>query len=69
VGRRGGHIGLLNAFFTAVRGFGWDETLPASATFFPEDYPRPPSRLPRYLAEHIMAQVETTPPTGSSPSS
>jgi integrase len=55
---RGGHIGLLNAFFTAVRGFGWDDTLPASATFFPEDYPRPPSRLPRYLAEHIMAQVE-----------
>ena len=55
---RGGHIGLLNAFFTAVRGFGWDDTLPASAVFFPEDYPRRPRRLPRYLAEHIMAQVE-----------
>lgn len=54
----GGHIGLLNGFFTAVRGFGWDATLPANAMFFPEDYPRPPRRLPRYLAEHIMAQVE-----------
>jgi integrase len=54
----GGHIGLLNSFFTAIRGFGWDATLPANAMFFPEDYPRPPRRLPRYLAEHVMAQIE-----------
>jgi integrase len=54
----GGHIGLLNGFFTAVRGFGWDTTLPANAVFFPEDYPRPPRHLPRYLAEHVMAQIE-----------
>ena len=25
---------------------------------FREDYPRKPARLPRALAEHIMAQVE-----------
>jgi integrase len=53
-----GHIGLLNSFFTAIRGFGWDVTLPANAMFFPEDHPRPPRGLPRYLAEHVMAQVE-----------
>src|SRR6266702_4012109 len=33
-------------------------TLPAGAMIFREDYPRKPARLPRALAEHIMAQVE-----------
>ena len=44
---------------------------------FREDYPRKPARLPRALAEHIMAQVEdpanlgrcATRPSGWSPSS
>jgi integrase len=51
-------IGSLNAFFHAVRRHGWDETLPATATFYPDDFPRPDRRLPRALAEQVMAQVE-----------
>jgi integrase len=51
-------ISSLNAFFQVIRRHQWDETLPTSAAFFPEDYPARPKRLPRYLAEHVMAQVE-----------
>ncbi|MGW6603494.1 tyrosine-type recombinase/integrase [Streptomyces sp. NPDC055036] len=51
-------ISSLNAFFHALRRHGWDHGLPANATFYPEDFPRPDKRLPRGLAEHVMAQVE-----------
>ncbi|MBO3678729.1 tyrosine-type recombinase/integrase [Streptomyces sp. NEAU-YJ-81] len=51
-------IGSLNAFFNAVRRHGWDPSLPANATFYPDDFPRPDKRLPRGLAENVMAQVE-----------
>jgi integrase len=33
-------------------------TLPGTAVFFPKDIPKPPRRLPRYLAETVIAQVE-----------
>ncbi|WP_411130292.1 tyrosine-type recombinase/integrase [Streptomyces sp. x-19] len=56
--RQGSHIGLLNLFFHAVRQHQWDTSLPTSALFFAEDYPKRTERLPRALAEHIMAQVE-----------
>ncbi len=56
--RRGTHIGLLNRFFAAVRQHRWDTALPADATFFAEDYPKREERLPRALAEHVMAQLE-----------
>ena len=52
------HIGQLNAFFDAIRRHGWYDTLPATATFHAEDYPKQPSRLPRALPEHVMAQIE-----------
>jgi integrase len=52
------HIGHLSAFFTAIRQHGWDDSLPATAVFFAEDYPRQAQRLPRAVAEHVMAQVE-----------
>jgi integrase len=55
---RGRDISSLNAFFHAVRRHGWDTTLPANTTFYPEDFPTPQKRLPRGLAEQIMAQVE-----------
>ena len=48
----------LNTFLTAVRRHGWDASLPASAAFFPDDYPRQGQALPRALAAHVMAQVE-----------
>jgi integrase len=56
--RQGAHIGLLNSFFTAIRQHHWDDTLPATAMFFPQDLPKRAERPPRALAEHVMAQVE-----------
>lgn len=56
--RQGVHIGLLNRFFQAVRQHQWDFGLPSSVVFFSEDYPKRTERLPRALAEHVMAQVE-----------
>lgn len=56
--RQGSHIGLLNQFFGAIRQHHWDHTLPAAAMFFTEDYPKRTERLPRALAEHVMAQLE-----------
>jgi integrase len=52
------HVGALNGFLRAVRQHGWDDTLPASAMIFPEDYPKRGQRLPRALAAHVMTQVE-----------
>lgn len=51
-------ISSLNAFLLAVRRHGWDPSLPAGATFYPEDFPQPAKRLPRALAEQVMAQLE-----------
>jgi site-specific recombinase XerD len=51
-------IGQLNMFLTAIRQHGWDDTLPANAMFFPEDFPKEAQWLPRALSEHVMAQLE-----------
>lgn len=56
--RHGSHIGLLNAFFAAIRQHRWNDALPADARFFTEDYPKRPDRLPRALAEQVIAQLE-----------
>jgi integrase/ferredoxin len=56
--RRGAHIGLLNRFFAAIRQHRWDAALPADTMFFTEDYPKREERLPRALAEQVMAQLE-----------
>jgi integrase len=56
--RQGSHVGLLNQFFRAIRQHRWEPALPASAMFFAEDIPKRTERLPRALAEHVMAQVE-----------
>jgi integrase len=52
------HIENLHGFLTAVRQHEWDPALPAGAMIFPEDYPKRGERLPRALAEHVMAQIE-----------
>jgi len=52
------YVGALNGFLRAIRQHGWDDTLPASAAIFPEDFPDRGARLPRALAAHVMAQVE-----------
>jgi integrase len=55
-----GHISALNGLFRDTRRDGWDNgALPAAAVFYPEDYPKPGQRLPRAVAEHVMAQVES----------
>ncbi len=51
-------ISSISAFLDAVRRHEWDTRLPAGAAFYPDDFPKPEKRLPRGLAEHIMAQVE-----------
>ena len=56
--RQGMHIGTLNNFFTAIRQHRWDDGLPPTAMFFAEDQPKRAERLPRSLAEPVMAQVE-----------
>ena len=58
-GTRLKHVSALNGFFRDARRHGWDGgALPAAAVFYPEDYPKIGRRLPRAVAEHIMAQVE-----------
>jgi integrase len=52
------HIENLNGFLTAIRQHERDPGLPAGAMIFPEDYPKRGERLPRALAEHVMAQIE-----------
>lgn len=56
--RHGDHIGQLNSFLHAVRQHHWDDTLPAGALIFSEDYPARAEHPPRALAEQVMAQVE-----------
>ena len=58
VTHRHGVISQVSTFLQAVRQHGWEEALPAGAMIFREDYPKKPARLPRALAEHVMAQVE-----------
>jgi integrase len=50
-------ISVTSTFFRAVRLHRWAD-LPADAVFYPEDYPKRPQRLPRALAEQVMAQIE-----------
>jgi len=56
--RHGDHIGQLNMFLHAVRQHQWDDSLPATALVFSDDFPRRTERPPRALAEQVMAQIE-----------
>ena len=56
--RHGDQIGQLNSFLHAVRQHHWDDTLPANALVFTQDYPARVERAPRALAEQVMAQIE-----------
>lgn len=52
-------IGQLSLFLMAIRQHSWDTTLPATAVFFPEDFPKDQQqRLPRALSEQVMTQLE-----------
>jgi len=43
--RHAHYVGGLNSFLKAVRRHGWDDTLPASAAIYPEDFPPRGARL------------------------
>jgi hypothetical protein len=66
------HVGALNGFLRAIRQHGWDDTLPASAMIFSEDYPSRGHRLPvrsppmscRRSSSPPALPGRTTPPTG-----
>ncbi|WP_228566914.1 hypothetical protein [Nocardia sp. SYP-A9097] len=51
-------IGSLSAFLDAIRRHEWGPSLPTTAAFYPDDFPKPDKRLPRGLAEQIMVQAE-----------
>ena len=51
-------IGALNLFFQAIRQYGWDDTLPGTAAFYPGDIPAVPGQVDRRLAEYVMTQIE-----------
>ncbi len=57
-GAREDAVKAPTAFFQAIRQHGWDDTLAATALFFPGALPARPPRLTRRLAEYVMAQVE-----------
>ena len=52
------YVSALSGFLREIRRHGWDGTMPATAVIFPEDFPARGARLPRGLADHVMAQVE-----------
>jgi len=56
--RHNDHIGQLASFLGAIRQHRWDESLPASALIFADDYPKRSEQAPRSLGEAVMAQVE-----------
>jgi integrase len=56
--RHGDHIGALNMFLHAIRQHHWDDSLPATALLFTDDFPRRAARPPRALTEQVMAQIE-----------
>jgi integrase len=56
--RHNDHIGQLNNFLHAIRQHRWDETLPADALIFADDFPKRTTLAPRALTEQVMAQVE-----------
>ncbi len=51
-------ISGLGQFLIAVRRHGWAPALPATTEIHPDDFPRRPALAPRFLSEHVMAQLE-----------
>jgi integrase len=49
----------LRTLLDDARRHGWLPRLAATATFYHDDLPRPPKRLPRFIPEFVMAQLES----------
>jgi integrase len=58
-GQKGRLLGNLRTFFADVRVHGWAPELPANATYFDGEVPRRSTqRLPRFIDEFVMGQIE-----------
>ena len=55
---RSAQIGGLQLFFEAIRRHRWNDQLPTTAVFFPDDHPKRPPHETRRVAEHVMNQIE-----------
>jgi integrase len=54
-----GYLVALRSFLEASRRHGWLPRLPAGAVLYADDMPRRGAYLPRYIPEHVMAQLES----------
>ncbi len=51
-------VGAVRTFLDDCRRHDWMPGLDPKATYYREDYARRPEQLPRYISEHVMAQLE-----------
>ncbi len=54
-----GYLVALRGFLEASRRHGWLPRLPAGAVLYADDMPRRGAYLPRFIPEHVMAQLES----------
>ncbi len=54
-----GYLVALRGFLEASRRHGWLPQLPAGAVLYADDMPRRGAYLPRFIPEHVMAQLES----------
>lgn len=54
-----GYLVALRGFLEASRRHGWLPLLPAGAVLYADDMPRRGAYLPRFIPEHVMAQLES----------
>lgn len=57
-GSRNRALGALRTFLDDCRRHDWMPSLDAKATYYRDDYARRPEALPRYISDHVMAQLE-----------
>ena len=51
-------LGAVRTFLDDCRRHDWIPRLDPRATYYREDYARRPEQLPRYISEHVMAQLD-----------
>jgi hypothetical protein len=57
--RRNGLLTDLKVFLDDVRLHAWAPGLPANATYYRGEIPRPRQALPRFVDEFVMGQLQT----------
>jgi integrase len=57
-GSRNRSLGALRTFLDDCRRHEWMPGLDPKATYYRDDYARRPEPLPRYVSDHVMAQLE-----------